>query len=394
MQSPAGENSTTQCIWCKLVVSRSKHMVVLLPECHHVYHLDCLLKALLIHNIKGCIECSPDTTKGTLDLGDDIRLREIINGEIVTAEVKYAKDMQMSRYKTSVMVDHANQITQLDASIDTRSQPLECWIPGFDKSETVRIMFEKHASPTQLRRAGITPVIMLNSGFTVTDLFDYKYTIKEVKQMGFDWTGLIAMGLRLDHLKRATDFPIADLVRLFNVTYVHILKLEGEIRGEKNAILLFCNMLFKRSEFIDMQMTDIELLVPYGLDRDCMYGLGNSLDFKDLVALKMTGNFVRKIGMLREVDFEKMGWPSDHHLICKTLSVSPLEVKKKPVEKKVLVPPLDPASSRRMPKIVEDMDENPYPEPIISMRPIDVSQHEMSPIASLITKRSRRNNNG
>lgn len=384
------------CIWCKQEVKRSKHLIVLLPECQHVYHLDCMLKTMTTHHIKGCIECEPDSEQGFLDLGDDVRIQEHIKKQKIVQGMQQGKAIRMQSYPTSSVIEHARQITEVDMNAQHSPAPLHCWIPGYDRAETVRTLLMQHSTPNQLKRGGVDPVILLNSGFTIDNILAYKYTIKEIYEMGFDWTGLIAMGIRLSHLKRADLFPVADLVRLFNVRYVDILQLEGSIHGDYSSLFMFCGMLFKKEELIELQMTDLKFLIPYGLDKKCMYNLSLKLTFVDLVALKMTGKMVRNMGMLREIDFEKMDWPKDKHYICRTLGVSSAEVIVKPTVSNEALKAVNVQPSNREMRVrasnsseeeeeeVEDI-QSEYHE---TFTPTDISKHTLSPLAQMITNKT------
>lgn len=362
MSPPIPDNSIVyKCTWCKQSMNRTVDRMVLYPGCRHVTHDDCYLVALFIHNIKSCIECKPDLEKIHLDLGDDVQVQEFLLKQRTQQGMQQGKELRTKMYEISTIIGHAREITSLDANQhQSEAGPLPCWVPGLNQYDKVQQLLSMHATPHQLKRAGVDPLIIMNSGYTIGDLLGYRYTIKEIEQIGFDWIGLIAMGLTLTHLERADQFPVADLVRLFHVTYVHILRLEPSGNGTYNSLYKFCGMLFGKEELIELRMNDLHLLVPYGLDSACMIELSNKLSFEDLLDLHMDGPMVCKLGMLRESMFEKMRWPKDHAVICKALKVLSTEIKKKSTKRIDLANAANfkPITKRKPRKTVEYDEDN------------------------------------
>lgn len=414
---PQGSNTcTSDCVICKQPTMRSRHAIVMLPGCNHVHHLDCAIKMLLIHNIKSCMECQKPEGRALLDLGDDILLQQQLDQQKRAQGMQQAYKLRMNCYSTSTVVEHAQGIAEVDrASASGFNDPLHCWIPNMDMTERVRELLLEKAEVFTLKRNNIDSVVILNSRVTLNFLGDAGYTIKEIHAMGFDWFGLIALGMRMNYFQNDKLFPIADMVRLFKITYVHILQLESSLKGMYDALYEFCHVRFSAKDLRDLQLHDIRLLAHYGLDKACMIGLSDRLEFQDFINLRLDGATMRSLQMLSEEDFESLGWPKDIQKVCRLLNVSTSEVKRKP-------PPAVPArqqqpqsqtqlhpqhSSIVLPPVLaqhyqpneaaldEDEEEDNIPAQLgyrikHPTQTLDLREYEVSPLAAMIARTVRR----
>lgn len=407
LQPGAVAASSSDCVVCKQPTLRSRHAIVMMPGCNHVHHLDCILKMLLIHNIKSCMECQKPETQALLDLGDDVLLRHQLDTQKRMQGMRQAYQLRMKSYSTSTVVEHAQEIAEVDrASAAGFSDPLHCWIPNMDKTERVRELLLKKAEISAFRRNNIDSVVLLNSNVTLNDLGDAGYTIKEIQSMGFDWYGLIALGMRMNFFQNDKLFPIADMVRLFKITYVDILHLESKVAGQYKALYEFCHIRFHKKDLRDLQLHDVRLLMHYGLDKPCMMGLSERLELQDFLELRLDGATMRRLQMLSEEDFEQMGWPKDIQKICRLLNVSTAEIKRKPppqVPARREPPPATPQVVHTAPPEpqYEESDEQEDDEegesyaarfgyrPARVARPLDLTNYEVSPLAAMIARTSR-----
>jgi hypothetical protein len=185
------------------------------------------------------------------------------------------------------------------------------WMPGANREPEIEALLKLHTAPLDLRRVGIDSTAINNAGITYDRLVGFLYTLKELRDLGFSWMGLVAVGFRCHHLCNRVSTPVRDLVQVFHVNYAKLLDVEkGYYRGS-GPVYSYATVGLNIEEHYVLDMTSFKCLIDYGLDRLALMTFANVLSFDEMEDLHMTPQMLKDMDMLSEEGLEELKVPDE-----------------------------------------------------------------------------------
>lgn len=312
------------CVLCGDAIDGAGQHTVSLAGCRHTAHYECFLTANLVRRVMSCPHCFPE---GPIkdDYGDCIYMKDMHLDQFVSENVEKALGMRVNEYKTADIIAHAATLARIDVdesdvehmrrmitlTSGVPARALRSWLPGFAEKDLVRGMLRAHVRPRDLRRDGADVVMILNAHVTLDEMLHWDYTLKELREIGFDTHSLVALGFRAGHMSQKSLVSAFDVRNVFHMTFEDLLQLEGKFYPRAyGALISYCSIGLDATEHRTLGLPGLVALLPHGLDRAAVLMLASAVTLADLVGLGLTIEMLEKFEMTNAADIAALGAPS------------------------------------------------------------------------------------
>lgn len=332
---------------CESAVLPDKQTSVRLAGCGHTAHFECFLTANLVRRVMSCPLCVPDQEIKD-DFGDCINMAERQLDDFTRRNMEAAAGMRGNEYSMTDIIAHATEIALVDSATDadrtfavvstitsSPMPPLRTWIPDMtsEKIAIVRGMLSAHANVRQLRQNGVGKLAILNSRVVLDDLLAWNYTLSEIRDMGFDFRGLVTLGFRAAHLNNAAAVSAYDMCNIFTCTFEDVLQTEQKYLTPYGALISYVTVKIGLAGHRILKLPSLEALRAHGLDRHALLVFSKTLTFNELRMLGLDGAMLRDFEMLNVADLQELGAldavasHADITKVATTMQVPPTDIR-------------------------------------------------------------------
>jgi len=367
-------------VLCEAPVSADRHVSVRLAGCGHEAHYECFLAANLVRRIMSCPRCVPNQTIAD-DYGDCINMADLQLGDFVRRNMEVAAGKRVAEYSMADAIAHATELAALDSGTDADRllavtgavarapmPALRPWLPDATPEQTaiVRDMVRAHTSPRQLRMTGVDALAILNARLTLDDLLHANYTLREIRDLGFDLPGLVTLGFRAEHLSNAAAVPVLDMRNIFACTFEDVLQIERKYFTAYGALIAYLAVRIGLEGHRALGLPNLAALRPHGLDRLALLVFAKTVSFNDLRALGLDATMLRELDMLNTMDLHELGAlasdapPAAIDAAAHAMHVQPADIRR-PVER--TAPSLPPLECARVARAAPPEPVQPAPRP-------------------------------
>lgn len=358
-------SDTEPCSYCGLSINEKTCVYVTFPLCNHRIHERCRDMQRFAHHLSACPACERTEDKlPELDLGDDsvyCRISKLLLFKEHNEEI-----LQNGPYKPSEIRMQCQEMLQnlkYKRTEGRQSADKSSWFGNIfrqesSNQETSRRVAKKTYNPHEMLREkamvfatqkhdiiefqenDINVTTLYDAGITVKTMMETGYTLEDLYLLGFTWEHMVVMELKWDDLSYETTFPPMELRKFFGVTYKTIIDM-ASMKGPKAlGVERFCSLFFTYEEMLELEMTDLQFLVDLGLNYNGFVNLRRTLNFDDMMDLKLNVSILRKVDCFTIDKWKKLkfGEPEE---IARRLKIETSDVPSKKAPPPMIKKPAD-----------------------------------------------------